>query len=381
MIRSVAIVGGGILGAALAHAAASQGLQVTLIDAGPIGGGTTGASFGWVNASTKVGDKTYHDLNAAGVRAWHRLYDQYGADIGMTPTGSVQIVAGDDAQGITDLTRDAARLSGFGYDSQEMSAQDLGQIFPYLALPPAALGLHCAQDAVIDGPKAARWFAGRARDLGAAILDHCPARAFLMTEDGTVSGIATDQVDIHADAVVLCTGKNSGDTLADLAGYDGFRNRFPLRQVPGLILQTPPMPEHLRPSQIIWTSVTEEFHMMPTADGGLRMGSDDFDRFATEDGLQIGAQHLIDRTDLWLPGIKSAVTPQACTLLIGIRPYPTDGHSIFGPIPGVPNAYLMATHSGITLAPHLAGVMLDCLLGRSQVPAQFAINRFPGFQS
>ena len=65
----VVIIGGGIIGAALAHNLLRAGADVTVI---AVGIGATGASFGWINASFYL-DAAHFRLRAAGLEAWRRL--------------------------------------------------------------------------------------------------------------------------------------------------------------------------------------------------------------------------------------------------------------------------------------------------------------------
>ena len=64
----VVIVGGGIIGAALARYLVGQGADVLVINAG---GGATAASFGWVNASFYLNEDRFR-LRAEGIAAWRR---------------------------------------------------------------------------------------------------------------------------------------------------------------------------------------------------------------------------------------------------------------------------------------------------------------------
>ena len=64
-ISDVVVIGAGIVGTAVACAVSGRGMTVTLLDAGVMGGGTSARSFGWINATSKAGDKEYYELNAA----------------------------------------------------------------------------------------------------------------------------------------------------------------------------------------------------------------------------------------------------------------------------------------------------------------------------
>ena len=63
---------------------------------------------------------------------------------------------------------------------------------------------------------------------------------------------------------------------------------------------------------------------------------------------------------------------------IGVRPMPTDGVTIAGRIPGLANAWMLATHSGVTLGPLLGRLIADEIVGGtpSTVLAPFRPDRF-----
>src|SRR3989441_12345010 len=47
---------------------------------------------------------------------------------------------------------------------------------------------------------------------------------------------------------------------------------------------------------------------------------------------------------------------------VGVRPMPSDRHTIAGRIPGFENAWMIATHSGVTLGPLLGRLLADELI-------------------
>jgi hypothetical protein len=63
---------------------------------------------------------------------------------------------------------------------------------------------------------------------------------------------------------------------------------------------------------------------------------------------------------------------------IGVRPMPGDGQTIAGRIPGSANAWMLATHSGITLGPLLGRLIAGEIVGGtpSAVLAPFSPERF-----
>ena len=84
----IVVVGGGIVGVTAAFHLGRRGLKVAVVERGKLAGGTTGASFAWINATSKVADEAYHRLNAEGARAYRELAVEFGeARLGMHPGG------------------------------------------------------------------------------------------------------------------------------------------------------------------------------------------------------------------------------------------------------------------------------------------------------
>lgn len=384
MNRDVIIVGGGVIGCAAAFRLTRAGFAVALLEKGALAGGTTGASFGWANASTKTGDEAYHRLNAEGLAGHEALAAEFGAErLGLARTGALCAVARSDAAGFAAMEADFAALRRFGYPCARLDGAALRAETPGLRLPADAEALLLPAEMAIDAPRLARALAGIARAEGAEIMERRPAEALIADEEGAVEGVETPAGPVRAPRVILAAGAETGRLLARLTGYDGFAARFPLREVPGLLLTTPPLAQNpLR--RILFGATTNELHLMPTAAGGVRMGSDDIDGAIWEDrgaaAMRRGGAALLARAAGVIPGLSGRVAPEDCALEIGVRPYPADGKPIFGPLPGAKGLFIVATHSGVTLAPALAA-RLPALLRGEPVPglAEYGLGRFPGF--
>jgi glycine/D-amino acid oxidase-like deaminating enzyme len=65
---------------------------------------------------------------------------------------------------------------------------------------------------------------------------------------------------------------------------------------------------------------------------------------------------------------------------VGVRPMPSDGHTIAGRVPGFGNAWMIATHSAITLGALLGGLIADEIVrgASSAMLAPFRPDRFVG---
>src|SRR5919106_6369461 len=68
----VAVIGAGVIGAAVAQRLAEKGFAVILLDRAEPGSGTTAASYAWVNANRNL-PRAYFDLSVAAMEDYRRL--------------------------------------------------------------------------------------------------------------------------------------------------------------------------------------------------------------------------------------------------------------------------------------------------------------------
>ena len=110
--------------------------------------------------------------------------------------------------------------------------------------------------------------------------------------------------------------------------------------------------------------------------GGLRLGAEDVDTLATNSGLPAAlSELLLERAARVFPAARQL---KIADTRIGFRPMPGDGHTIAGRIPGFANAWMIATHSGITLGPLLGRLVTDEIVRGAPSPmlAPFRPERF-----
>lgn len=379
------IVGAGIIGCTCAGYLARAGLKVAVLDSAERATGTTSRSFAWANASSKINDRAYHALNASGVRAYTALAAEFGGQkLGIRPTGAIFTTSQNDAVGLKDLEHHRQALEAFGYPSEMLDTAALRAAEPDLTIPDTTIGLLARDDLIIDAPKFSRFMLNLALAAGGTLHENIGPLELMADDNGVVSGVTTGQGLLASDTVIVATGQHTPETLAMLTGYDGFTTGFPLQKAPGLLLTTPPLPASALPHHVIGTSPAHEVHFLPAFNGGVKIGSDDIDGLILEDhsseNLKRAGQLLLDRAAAWLPALAD-VAIDDCRLDIGVRPYPQDGKSILGALPGSKGLFVLATHSGITLAPVIGQYMADVLTG--QTPAfdatPYSLSRFSGF--
>ena len=385
MEQDLIIIGGGIIGVSLAFHASRAGVHPLLLEARELAGGTTSASFAWANASTKTNDEGYHRLNVAGMAGYDALAREFGeAALGIRRAGALQVVSRAERAGYQAMQREARILAGFGYRAELLSHGALGAKAPGLRLAEDAEALYLPDDMIIDAPHFTRFLASQVTRNGGRIL-HARAQSLRADDAGRVQGVESSAGSFNAPCVVTCAGKDSGTLLATLTGHAPLASQFPLREVPGLLATTPPMPA-LALDHLLYTSTKQELHMLRLGDGRIRIGSDDIDALIWDDrspgAMAAGGRALLARAAGFLPDL-AGVDVGDCHLAIGIRPYPEDGQPIIDQFPGASGLFTIATHSGITLAPIIGALVAQWIASgaRPEALAPYGLSRFSGFRN
>jgi glycine/D-amino acid oxidase-like deaminating enzyme len=129
--------------------------------------------------------------------------------------------------------------------------------------------------------------------------------------------------------------------------------RIALEYPKGLLVHSTPLGEVLN-----GLIMAPEFHVKQDRRGSLVAGSD-FGGGFDENDVQGEAQRLFAKVSSAIAGAEAArLEFHAVTE----RPTPQDGHPMIGRLPGIEGAYLVVTHSGITLAPAIGQFVVDEIL-------------------
>ncbi|MET7296188.1 FAD-binding oxidoreductase [Streptomyces griseoloalbus] len=371
----VVVVGAGMVGAACALYAAREGLAVTVLDRGPVAGGTTGAGEGNLLVSDKAPGPEL-ELALLSNRLWAESAQDLGRAVEYEAKGGL-VVAGT-PQTLDGLRGFAAAQRAAGVTADPVPAGRLHDLEPHLA-PGLAGGVHYPQDAQVMPALAA---AHLLRASGARLLTGREATRVLRTPDGAVRGVRTDRGDLHAPAVVNAAGTWGGE-LAARAGVS-----LPVLPRRGFVLVTEPLPPRIRhkvyaadyvadvasDSAALQTSPVVE----GTAAGPVLIGASrervGFDRslsLPAVRALAAGATRLFP----FLAGVRAMRT------YAGFRPYLPDHLPAIGPDPRVPGLYHACGHegAGIGLATGTGLLIAQSLTGRT--PAldltPFRPDRFP----
>ncbi|MFE0675789.1 NAD(P)/FAD-dependent oxidoreductase [Streptomyces sp. NPDC058867] len=371
----VVVVGAGMVGAACALYATRAGLDVVVVDRGPVAGGTTGAGEGNLLVSDKVPGPEL-DLALLSARLWAELAEELGASVEYEAKGGVVVASS--AEGLTALERLADGQRAAGVVAEPVGPDALYTLEPRLA-PGLPGALHYPQDSQVMPALAA---AHLLRASGARLLTGRTVTALPRTPDGAVRGVRTDRGDIHAPAVVNAAGTWGGE-LAGLAGA-------PLPVLPrrGFVLVTEPLPRLIHhkvyaadyvadvasDSAALQTSPVVE----GTAAGPVLIGASrervGFDRsfsLPVVRALAAGATRLFP----FLADVR------ALRSYVGFRPYLPDHLPAVGPDPRVPGLHHACGHegAGIGLATGTGHLIAQALTGATPdlSLSPFRPDRFP----
>jgi glycine/D-amino acid oxidase-like deaminating enzyme len=352
------VIGGGVLGASIAAALASSGLRVTLLDQDQPGRATSRWSFAWLNSNDKT-PRPYHDLNHAGIRAWADLARDLDGGAWYRPVGHVELATTD--VGHAELEARVQRLTGWGYPARLIDAAEASEIEPSLRLTRpevTAAAWFPDEGYLLTEPLIARLVA-RAESLGADILAGEPGRVTgLDTSPDALPGVLTAAgAVLEADEVVGCAGRWTPE-LAVMAGATGLvplvRWDTPGSIAPGLVVRVGPVAPSA-PTRLVHTP---EISLRPHSDGLLHLEAPDaaeaVDLYTPDTELHRWAYELLRRAQRTVRGLDDA---RVAEYHVCVRPLPADGQSIVGRLPGVPGLYVAVTHSGVTLAAHLANLI------------------------
>ena len=208
----VVVVGGGVHGASVAyHLSRRRPGRVVLVERKFLASGPTGRSsalvrrFYAMDFLTRTGNASAHVF-----QGWAESIG--GGDPGFRQVGILWLAPPDRAANLRENVRRARAL---GVRVDLLTPEELKSLVPAMAVDDVAVAAHEPESGYADASSTTNALAARARELGAAIVQHVPVEAVLVS-GGRVTGVRTAEGEIHAPAVVVCAGLWAPALLAPL---------------------------------------------------------------------------------------------------------------------------------------------------------------------
>lgn len=376
MMRSkVVVVGGGVVGASVAHRLLRSGADVTVIDRADEGQATAAAAGLLPPLDHFIGVSAVLPLLKA-ARAYYpelllELETAGLGDAGYEVVGALHVATTEE---------EAAQLAAVASECEQRRDAGFGQIgavtrvdggaarrlFP--ALGPAVIGaVHCAGAARVDGRKLLSALRAAVLARGGAWLT---GHAALQAEAEHVSSVRVGGRAIPADAVVITSGAWSQSLVAPLD------IELPVVPQRGQLLHL----ELPGPSTAGWpmvlgfsTSYLLSFPDRRIVAGATREADAGFEHRPTVGGVHA----VLERALRLAPELARAHLKE---IRVGFRPVSADGKPILGASARYPNLYFATGHGGygLEVGPYSGALVADLVMGEPP-PIEltpFRVDRF-----
>lgn len=372
MHSDIIIIGGGIIGLAIAYRLARRGAAVSVIEAGRPGGGTTSAAAGMLCPGFElphlsVSDRApFHAAGMASLSAWPALRDDLladtGQDIDLRMEGACGLVGSQShRRQLIDLHRE---LSVFGRSPQWLDRAALRTHYPQLA-DRYDEALLLPDEGQADPRRTANALLGAINAAGVSVVESQRAVAF-ETSGGRLTGVRLDGGEVIPGGHVVVA---AGLAARELWQEEG---AAPLFAVKGQAFSLAPVPDLA--GCVIRTETT---YICPKAGARVVIGATE--EANVEDLSTDEKQIAVLRREA--AGIVPGLDPVPITeRWAGLRPTTPDRLPIIGRSRRHANLVYACGHyrNGILLAPVTARMVSDMLEGEAEDPA-FSPARFrPG---
>ena len=355
----VIVVGGGVIGTAIAYALARQEVSCLVLEGGALGRGASEASAGIVSPpSTRTLIPERLELARRSFQAYPwlvaSLQEESGLDIGYRQWGELLVAETEDEAAA--LQALAAWHAEAGFESEWVDGKTAREIEPLL--PDAILGALLAdQGGSLVVQRLVRALALAAITRGAQVAEHVPVIGFAVESDRVVA-VETPQGRYTAEQVVLAAGTWTGH-LAKHLGWP-----LPVLPVKGQMV-------------LVSCGVTPLRHVLGLADGtgylaprtdGLVWAGSTKERGEWGTGVTpAGIAHCLSVLERLAPRLQKS---ELVGTGAGLRPGTADDEPLIGPLPGYRNVWVAAGHyrTGVQLAPATADLVVQGLLSGQPDP-------------
>lgn len=361
----LAIVGGGIVGAACAWEAARSALRVVVIENSVIGGGATAAGMGHIVVMDD--SEAQFALTHYSQQLWQQIAPELPRDVEYEECGTVWVAA--DEEEMDEVRRKVQFYQTRGVAVQILNSEELAEAEPNLR-PGLAGGLLVPGDGVVYPPCAARYMLEQAQKLGAQL--RCGQSAVALSNEGVK---LNDGTFISAGATVNATGSwapglTPGIDVQKRKGHLLITDRHP-----GFVRHQLIELGYLKSAHSI-SSDSVAFNAQPRKTGQVLIGSSR--QYGVDDAKVEAAMlsRMLARAEEYMPGITRLSALRTWT---GFRAATPDKLPLVGPCPGYDKLFLATGHEGlgITTSMGTAKLLVDQLLNRpSAIPlAPYLPNR------
>jgi len=364
----VVVVGGGIIGCAVAWELARRGVDVVLVERDVPGRGATWAAGGMLSPVVEADEPgAFLRLAVTSFELWpefvEALREATNMPIEYRSAGKLCVAL--DHAGAESLEASYRWRRAAGYAVQWLDGAAARALEPGLS-PDVRAAMLVEQDHWVDNRQAGRALWVAAARAGVKVRTGAAAIELLRSSSGDVVGVVLDDGSrVEGDAVVLAAGCWSGT----VRGLPRPLPVFPVRGQMAAVRAVPPA--------VGRTIQVGHTYLIPRGDGRVTIGSTAERVGYRAHTTPAGIAALLSTAMRVVPSLADAPIVQTWA---GLRPGTPDGRPILGPDPEVDGLFYATGHfrNGILLAPITARLVADALTGACpEIPLEpFAPDRF-----
>ena len=335
----VVIIGGGVMGASVAHHLTAAGVRnVMIVDrADGRGEGSTGRATGGYRA--QYGTPINVRLSLLARQKLLAFRDETGTDPGYVQAGYLWLSDDRRQQEILKEGLAIQRAEGLT-EAQEVKLDDIAKLNPAISLDRVHGGVFCPTDGFIRPLKILDGYLETARRRGAKLAWGTGVKGFEKDKGGKITAVVTEKETISCGAVVNTAGAWSGQ-VAVLAGVT-----LPVEPLRRQVAAT--VPSDALPATMPMTIFAGDGYHLRVRDGRILLlwpnpgkPGAPFDTTVDDDWIET----IRKMTTYRVPAIKDIPIDQAASWA-GLYEMSPDKHAILGPAAECPNFYLINGSSG-----------------------------------
>lgn len=360
--RSVAIIGGGVIGCSLAWRLATRGCDVTVFEKGELCQEASWAAGGILSPHIELSPGPLLQLGQASLS----LYPSFLSELSQTSKapslssdGLVELVSEDE---ISSLQQKFPEISSWAPSARWCSQAELSLLEP--ALGSFSAGVFLPEERAVEPRLLCQALLEAARAAGVTLLPNTEVRRILH-QNATLVGLDVGGEQRRYDDVILAAGSWSGLVAEGILPF-GL-----IEPVRGQVLLLSPEKPLL--SRVVYANGG---YLVPRPNGQLLVGATTEHTGFEKAVTAAGVSRLLSLAMRTLPALSEAKLLDAWS---GLRPGSKDGLPILGPSP-IRGLSLATGHyrNGILLAPITASLMTSFVLGEpTSLPlSPFSVERF-----
>jgi glycine oxidase len=355
-MTEVLIIGGGVIGLALARELHKKGVaKITILERGKLGQEASYAAAGMLapNAETEKRDDFFHlchDSNKLYPTFAEELFDETGVDIELDQSGTLYLAFTE--SDVAEIRRRFELQRENGGQVEHLTASEICKIEPFIS-PDVREGLFFPNDWQVENRKLLQALQKYTRLNKIEIREDTEIKNLLI-ENGKTTGAETETEKFLAEKVILATGAwtsliKTGD--------------FQLPQVKPIRGQMLSFQTSKRLFQKVIYS--PRGYIVPRMDGRILVGATVED-VGFDKGVTPGGVDFLLETALEIA--PSLVNLEWSEKWAGLRPRSADGLPILGAFPAIKNLFVATAHyrNGILLAPLTAKILVDKIVGNAE---------------